>query len=190
MEILKDTSLMSVKELVRDGIKKYHAKLIIKRLNSTNASIPNYTEKSSGEHPIKFAIKSRSSQFYLDGRGGDANPLITNRPPKGDKFLQWYIIPTKDGYFALKSVSSGRFLDGRNPEHQDPLMTDRPYEGDAYLHWSLVAVDDGYFSIKSRSGGRYLDGRNQSYQDPLLTNRNPQGDQFLQWSIIFLNEQV
>jgi len=46
--------------------------------------------------------------------------------------------------YAIKSVSSSNYLDGRNPEHigGDMLfLTNRQPEGDKYLQWQIVAVD-------------------------------------------------
>jgi len=83
-------------------------------------------------------------------------------------------------YFALRSVSSGYYLDGRNPGMADPLMTNRNPEGDAYLQWSLDTVG-GAYAIRSRSSGHLLDGRDHGTTQLLITNRNPVGDHYLQW---------
>jgi hypothetical protein len=57
---------------------------------------------------------------------------MTDRNPIGDNFLHWYVISVGGGYFALKSVSSGKYLDGRGSE-EEPLMTDRDPKEDKYL---------------------------------------------------------
>jgi len=142
------------------------------------------------DRSVKFAIKSRSSGFFLDGRGGQSNPLLTNSDPKGNKSLQWYVIPTSDGYFALQSVSSGNYLDGRTSNCQDPLLTNSPPEGNAHLNWLVITSDYGYVALKSRSSALFLDGRNANYTNPLLSNRPDHNDQFLQWSIIPLPEKT
>eukprot|EP01084_Bolivina_argentea_P233792 393685_1 len=82
---------------------------------------------------IVYALKSVSSGNYLDGRGGDAEPLMTNRNPKGDQFLLWVVIQTNNG-FALKSCSSNKYLDGRSKE-KEPLMTYRDPMNDKFLQW-------------------------------------------------------
>jgi len=84
--------------------------------------------------------------------------------------------------YAIKSVSGGRYLDGRGG-HADPLLTRRNPKGDNYLNWTFESVD-GKFAIKSVSSGCYLDGRNQCHSNPLLTRRNPKGDGYLQWRIV------
>ena len=63
-----------------------------------------------------------------------------------------------DGYWAIRSVSSGCYLDGRANE-EEVLVSDRNPEGDQFLNWSVVNLGDGSFSFQSRSNGRFLDGR-------------------------------
>eukprot|EP01083_Nonionella_stella_P318957 1168217_1 len=128
-----------------------------------------------------YAIKSISSGYYLDGRGGQKEPLMTNRNPKGDKYLNWIIIKTNIGY-ALKSVSSGYFLDGRGG-HKDPLMTNRDPTNDKYLNWTFEETNGDHIAIKSVSSSYYLDGR-AGQSDPLMTNRVPMKDKFLQWTFV------
>eukprot|EP00486_Rosalina_sp_Unknown_P002258 CAMPEP_0201577062 /NCGR_PEP_ID=MMETSP0190_2-20130828/23239_1 /ASSEMBLY_ACC=CAM_ASM_000263 /TAXON_ID=37353 /ORGANISM="Rosalina sp." /LENGTH=120 /DNA_ID=CAMNT_0048008661 /DNA_START=51 /DNA_END=410 /DNA_ORIENTATION=+ len=97
---------------------------------------------------VVYAIKSISSGKYLDGRGGEKDPLMTNRYPKGDKFLNWTIKKTNHGY-AIKSKSSGNYLDGRGGE-KNPLMTNRDPENDKYLSWTIVKTNgDKRFALKS-----------------------------------------
>src|SRR3990167_2091882 len=86
--------------------------------------------------------------------------------------------------YAIKSRSSGKYLDGRNPEHDNPLITARPPQGDAYLNWTFVPVNDGFFAIRSASSGKYLDGRNPEHNDPLITTRDPTNDHYLQWNFV------
>jgi hypothetical protein len=90
------------------------------------------------------------------------------------------------GKIAIRSVSSKKYLDGRNPEHNEVWITARNPIGDKYLQWT-VEMYDGYYAFKSVSSGQYLDGRNSSYasKDGALwvTNRNPSGDKYLQWKI-------
>eukprot|EP00727_Mastigamoeba_balamuthi_P008943 m51a1_g4671 hypothetical protein (140) ;mRNA; r:118878-119297 len=136
---------------------------------------------------VKYAIQSRSSGGYLDGRNpGMSQPLITYRPPQNDAYLQWHLVAVGTAHFAIQSVSSGGCLDGRNPGMSELLVTYRPpIEEDHYLHWSLVPVaDSGAVAIVSRSSGGFLDGRNPGMADPLITYRPPRDDQYLHWVII------
>ena len=87
---------------------------------------------------------------------------------------------------AIKSVSSGLYLDGRRGE-SNPLMTKRPPRGDVYLNWTLEDLGNNIYAIRSVSSHLYLDGRNASDSDPLMTNRQPIGDNYLQWTYIILN---
>merc|ERR1712223_1216731 len=57
------------------------------------------------QYGVKYAIKSVSSGYYLDGTNQtDTNPVLTNRNPAGDKFLHWTIVQTNvENQFALRS---------------------------------------------------------------------------------------
>ena len=157
-----------------------------------------------------IAIKSRSSQQYLDGRSSN-NPQLLDRSPEGDLSLLWTFTPVQTNKYSsvkhnkakenekktlvlavdhnfsenftyiIQSRSGNGYLDGRNPEHSDPLLTHREPINDHYLQWKIEPIDGKYFTIKSISGGGYLDGRNPEHSDPLLTHRNPIGDHYLHW---------
>ena len=108
------------------------------------------------------------------------NPLMTKRPPRGDVYLNWTLEDLGNNIYAIRSVSSHLYLDGRNASDSDPLMTNRQPIGDKYLQWTFESTGDNKYAIKSVSGGRYLDGRGGE-SNPLLTARPPQGDNYLQW---------
>merc|ERR1711897_58850 len=88
--------------------------------------------------------------------------------------------------YAIKSVSSGFYLDGRNQNYNNPLITNRDPSNDHHLQWTFQKTNGGAnnVAIKSVSSQFYLDGRNPNYDNPLLTNSNPMDDQHLQWQFI------
>ena len=60
--------------------------------------------------------------------------------------------------YALMSVSSGRFLDGRGQE-EEAFMTARALSpNDEYLQWTVELVNDGEFALHSVSSKKYLVG--------------------------------
>ena len=133
---------------------------------------------------LKF-IKKTLIGAYFDGRNpGMSEPLLTNRLPQGDHYLNWSFIPMGDGFYAIQSRSGGGYLDGRNPGMSELLITYRDPQNDHYLHWQLVSMGDGFYAIKSRSGNGYLDGRNPGMSEPLITYRDPENDNYLHWSFI------
>eukprot|EP01084_Bolivina_argentea_P177490 306916_1 len=83
--------------------------------------------------------------------------------------------------YALKSVSSGNYLDGRNGKDDDPLMTNRDPNNDPPLNWTIQKTNNGY-ALKGVSSGRYLDGRNGADDNPLMTARDPTNDPPLEWT--------
>merc|ERR1719410_2885001 len=113
---------------------------------------------------VKYAIKSVSSGFYLDGRNQNYNnPLLTNRNPKGDKYLHWTIVPTNvKNQFALKSVSSGFYLDGRNQNYNNPLITNRDPTNDYHLQWTFEKTNGGTYTPEYMYIGCYKDSGNRA----------------------------
>merc|ERR1712019_46092 len=88
--------------------------------------------------------------------------------------------------YAIKSVSSGKYLDGRNQNYNNPLITNRNPANNRFEQWTFQKTNGGTnnVAIKSVSSQFYLDGRNSKYNNPLLTNRNPMNDEYLQWQFI------
>ena len=96
--------------------------------------------------------------------------------------------------YAIRSLSSGRFLDGRNPGMYDPILSDgsRTPSSDTYLQWiiSPISNTDNLFSIRSVSSNQLLDGRNPGMSEVIISdgNRNPETDAHLQWKMVKLTE--
>jgi hypothetical protein len=135
-----------------------------------------------------YAICSYSSRHFLDGRSPDLEQVhLTNRNPKGDVYLNW-TFEEVDGNFAIKSVSSQKYLDGRTSKQANTdgvvFVTNRNPKGDTYLQWKLEPVDGEKFAIKSVSSGLYLNGRNSQYvgNKIWLSNGNPHNDGHFQWT--------
>ena len=179
-------------------------KEVIKNISKTDLSLvgnpgnPNKTDlslvgnpgtgKSTIQKSTVYAIRSCSSDHYLDGRKPEYKQVyLTNRNPKGDAYLNW-TFEEVDGNFAIKSVSSRKYLDGRNKDYAKRdgavWVTDRNPKGDKYLQWKLEPVAGGNYAIKSVSSGLYLNGRNRDYggNQIWLTRGNPKEDKHLQWS--------
>lgn len=135
---------------------------------------------------IKYAIKGRSSLKWLDGRSDDGmNAMVTGRNPVGDNFLNWYIHPSDDQFYALRNERSRCYLDGRSKESDDhAMMTNRSHFGEDVLQFSFEPVQ-GFYAIKGRASEKYLDGRNAtSTEEVLLNNRSLIDEYVLQWSFM------
>lgn len=109
-----------------------------------------FTKLSDGT----FNIKSVSSGLYLDGRhegiGNGIHVQLLNRTPNEastSDYFKWNVQEfTYEGLtrYAIQSVSSGLYLDGRNPEHTgiQLFLTGRNPQGDRYLMWDLSEHED------------------------------------------------
>merc|ERR1711933_319317 len=116
-------------------------------------------------------FKDISVAYYNNGDTDDEYIRISNVE------LQYGVV------YAIKSVSSGFYLDGRNQNYNNPVLTNRNPEGDKYLHWTIVPTNvENQFALKSVSSGFYLDGRNEYLNNPLITNRDTADDYYLQWT--------
>ena len=74
---------------------------------------------------------------------------------------------SKTSIRPMRSVSSGNYMDGRNPEHigiQVYLSPPRK-TNTKYFKWEFIELPDGTFNIKSISSGLYLDGRHKGVGD-------------------------
>ncbi|HAL95291.1 MAG TPA: hypothetical protein DCP55_04920, partial [Chitinophagaceae bacterium] len=90
--------------------------------------------------------------------------------------------------YALRCVSNGKYLDGRNHE-AEVIMTGRNPNGDRPLNWAILSVDGGHYALRCVSNGKYLDGRNHE-AEVIMTGRNPNGDRPLNWSFIPMNYRL
>ena len=88
--------------------------------------------------------------------------------------------------YALRSVSSGQYLDGRDPGMSEPLLSNgtRDPHTDKYLQFTISSVGCSLHSIRSVSSGQFLDGRDKGMSDPLLNGtQNATTNKYLQWRI-------
>ena len=127
-----------------------------------------------------IAIPGKYSEAGRKARPRDASKKTKTKTKTATHTVYWTLEDLGNKIYAIRSVSSHLYLDGRGPSDSDPLMTNRQPIGDNYLQWTFESTGDNKYAIKSVSSGRYLDGRGGE-SNPLVTARNPQGDNYLQW---------
>jgi hypothetical protein len=153
--------------------------------------------------PGIFAIRSVSSGNYLDGRNPEHVGIqihLTNRPPKGDKYLHWTLTKLGDGTYNMRSISSNLFVDGRDPQHKGRqvklhAISKTQASSSHNFKWRITEFTYGgrtRVAIQSVSSGLYLDGRNPNHtgNQLYLTARNPQGDKYLMWDLESMEEKA
>jgi len=91
--------------------------------------------------------------------------------------------------YGIKSISGGRYLDGRSKDENDPLLTARDPKNDEYLQWTIIKTKNNNYAIKSKSSGKYLDGRSNNDDTPLLNTKDPNNDKYLQWTFELCNNK-
>eukprot|EP01084_Bolivina_argentea_P161488 281100_1 len=111
------------------------------------------------------------------------NKKIYQMKMKNQMIIKKY---TKNQVYAIRSISSGNYLDGRAGE-KNPLLgyRDKDPAKIKYLHWKCVPLKHGLYALKSVSSQNYLDGRAGEH-NPLLgyKNRDPDSIVYLRWRIV------
>jgi len=135
-------------------------------------------------------IRNVNSRLWLDGRGPNFRQVWLKQTT--DRFTIWKFERIQGIQYAIKSVSSGNYLDGRNSSFENQegavLVTDNTpsTEGEGrFLLWTIEKFGN-YYALKSVSSGLYLDGRAPGFPvDSLkLTSRTPTAsDRPLLWEI-------
>ena len=100
-------------------------------------------------------------------------------------------ICSTENVFSIRSVSSGRLLDGRNLGMNDVKISDgtRNPETDMYLQWQIIQLTENTYALLSQSSGQYLDGRNPQLDTPILNTGSwdPYSNVYLQFFIFALD---
>lgn len=145
---------------------------------------------------IKYAFKGRLSQKYLDGRDGEGHAvLVADRSPVDDSLLNWYIYPSDDNCYALRSGKNRCYLDGRDKTSGESgyfgrpklaaMMATRKHVGDRPLQWSFKSAQghSGYYTLKGRESDKYLNGGSATSDGSVLvSDSTPSSELELQWN--------
>ncbi len=85
-------------------------------------------------------------------------PIMSNFDPSQTQELHWELSHCDEGFVAIKSISNGGYLDGRDDKTSECIVSHRPPNGDQYLMWK-IEESEGFVTFKCKSNNRYLDGR-------------------------------
>eukprot|EP01091_Cochliopodium_minus_P004186 TRINITY_DN14085_c0_g1_i1.p1 TRINITY_DN14085_c0_g1~~TRINITY_DN14085_c0_g1_i1.p1 ORF type:complete len:211 (-),score=33.57 TRINITY_DN14085_c0_g1_i1:262-852(-) len=109
---------------------------------------PNYSSKQSEESRWQicetrdqhYSMYNEKSNGYCDGRNPHSDdPLITNRNPYEDIYLQWEFIKISEEIYAIQSVSGKKFLDGTSQDR--PLLKDGDPFTERFLQWRFLKAN-------------------------------------------------
>ena len=91
-----------------------------------------------------YAIENIFASGYFDGRNPEHHdPLITNRNPVGDIYLQWSLEKCGENEIAFKSKSGRRYIDCQNSAL--PLLKNGNPSNDPYMRFVLIACEIQFF---------------------------------------------
>ncbi|KAG7382670.1 Leucine-rich repeat serine/threonine-protein kinase 2 [Phytophthora pseudosyringae] len=203
IEAAKAGDLAVVRQLVQGGV-SFNAKdsdgrtALMWAACSGRVEIVQYLVEQGADKGTALMWAAEQGQLgmvqYLVERGGGGSTAMMWAAENGHlgvvRYLAEHSVHTTHHQMpilTIKSVTSGGYLDGRNPGMPDPCLASgyRNPTTVAYLQWIIGDVGNGRKFIKSVSSGQYLDGRNAGMSDPLLSSggRNPAADAYLQWII-------
>ncbi|MBP9715533.1 MAG: hypothetical protein KBD52_03545 [Candidatus Pacebacteria bacterium] len=85
--------------------------------------------------------------------------------------------------YALKSISSNCFLDGRASGGQEALLNSTADLNNGYIQWVIKASPNNTYVLKSISSNCFLDGRASGGQEALLNSTADLNNGYIQWVI-------
>eukprot|EP01083_Nonionella_stella_P097884 275188_1 len=91
-----------------------------------------------------------------------------------------------DIVYAIKSISSGNYLDGRAGERNPTLGYKNLFTtSNRYIQWNVINLGSDQYALQSISSGNYLDGR-AGERDPALGYKNAftTRNRYIQWTFV------
>ena len=104
-----------------------------------------------------YAIVSKSNGKALEALT-DADVIeITLSDSRPTLSQQWNITPTGDGYYALASLGTGKYLDLFECSSKDGAKIDQyPWFNNDCQRWRIEQLSDGAFRLTAKGGGTVL----------------------------------
>ena len=118
------------------------------------------TNFAAGEYTIKSAL----GNFMLDTNGGGFQTKVHIwQTVTGHKNQKIRIDSVGNGYYYLKAVSSGRYLDAEwGGISNGTKVFCYHFNGNASMQWAIYTTSDGMYVFENRNSGRVLDVPNGS----------------------------
>ena len=138
--------------------------------NSTtnNNATNNNTQQGSFNSTTPYKLINRNSGKALDIAWGsqDNGANILQYSYNGYSNQKWYLEPTGDGYYVIKSVATGKVVDvsGRSTKNGGDVIQWQS-NGGWNQQWKIESVGDGYYKLINRNSGKALDTMGASTAD-------------------------
>jgi len=128
--------------------------------NWNNNTTANNTQQSSFNSNTQYKLINRNSGKALDIAWGsqDNGANVLQYTYNGYNNQKWYLEPTGDGYYYLKSVATGKVVDvsGKSKSNGGDVIQWQKNNG-TNQQWKIESVGDGYYKLINRNSGLALD---------------------------------
>ena len=135
---------------------------------ATNTTINTNTNNSSSSNTQQGAFNSSTQYKLINRNSGKALDIAWGSQDNGANVLQytyngysnqkWYLEPTGDGYYYIKSVATGKVVDvsGKSTSNGGDVIQWQKNNG-WNQQWKIEPVGDGYYKLINRNSGLALD---------------------------------
>ncbi len=135
---------------------------------ATNTTINTNTNNSSSSNTQQGAFNSSTQYKLINRNSGKALDIAWGSQDNGANVLQytyngysnqkWYLEPTGDGYYYIKSVATGKVVDvsGKSTSNGGDVIQWQKNNG-WNQQWKIESVGDGYYKLINRNSGLALD---------------------------------
>ncbi len=127
---------------------------------NTNNNTNNNTQQSSFNSSTQYKLINRNSGKALDIAWGsqDNGANVLQYTYNGYNNQKWYLEPTGDGYYYIKSVATGKVVDvsGKSKSNGGDVIQWQKNNG-ANQQWKIESTGDGYYKLINRNSGLALD---------------------------------
>ena len=128
--------------------------------NWNNNTTANNTQQGSFNSTTQYKLINRNSGKALDIAWGsqDNGANVLQYTYNGYNNQKWYLEPTGDGYYYLKSVATGKVVDvsGKSKSNGGDVIQWQKNNG-TNQQWKIESVGDGYYKLINRNSGLALD---------------------------------
>jgi len=128
--------------------------------NNNNSSSSTSNNSSSFNSSTQYKLINRNSGKALDIAWGsqDNGANILQYTYNGYSNQKWYLEPTGDGYYYIKSVATGKVVDvsGKSKSNGGDVIQWQKNYG-TNQQWKIESTGDGYYKLINRNSGLALD---------------------------------
>lgn len=128
--------------------------------NSNNNTGNNNNNSGSFNSTTQYKLINRNSGKALDIAWGsqDNGANVLQYTYNGYNNQKWYLEPTGDGYYYIKSVATGKVVDvsGKSTSNGGDVIQWQKNNG-WNQQWKIESVGDGYYKLINRNSGLALD---------------------------------